>query len=782
MASFKDDEYSVIKSDIERLRKKTTMYISNKGSKGALHLCKEAINNAIDEAMSPNSWCNSIEIELNSNTNQLTVMDNGRGIPFNQVETICTFLHSGSNIEKDKDKDNAAEVAGENGVGVTAINALSKKLYFVIRRGKLEGKKGIFTFNDAKMEKPIIEKCKSTENGTAIVFIPDEKYLGKCTIDPKALTEWVNDISYTVPSNLKITLNHVKKGKDVAVTKKFHHPNGIVELLDEMVPEKMIKPIHLKQDSSRYTDGKSHSEIIYTIGEGDIGDAKNVRSFCNRVITIDNGTHVDAAKVAWCKAVLKIASEQMSDAEKKRISLSFEDCRIGLSFVIVLNTPNPGFTGQTKQKVDNDAIYKPMVDRIQEDLIEYFHNNPTEAKRVVLLVKNSAKERQSQIKVRRSDYKGFDNFEANTSKEYSPCSSKTYSELWIVEGDSAKGGVVKYRDNRHQAVFKLKGNPKNVYGCSLGEILQNSELKALTKVLGCGVGKDFHLKHLKFDKIIFFVDSDIDGWNMISLLSAYFLCVMPKIVEAGKVYRAMAPFYLMKDKNNPYILSKNEYYDIFANTVAKRMHLITSGGIELSNKEMKKLISANRDYLDELEPLVRYYSTNNEIIEFCILHNKDKDFAKKLKKRFPEIEYDPKEKVVKGSYNRVFQYLHIGKLFDERTKRLKKIIQEINHNDIYFTVNDNGVIDKNVISLGTFFMNTKKYLPKIDRRIKGIGELPGEVLWETTLNPVHRNLTRLTVTDLQQELDTVNLLHGPDSELRKAFMQDYTFNKDDIDT
>ena len=231
MPQFKDDSYSVIKSDIERLRQKTSMYISNTGAKGALHLCKEAINNAIDEAMSDLSPCDRIEIELDGNLNQLTVMDNGRGIPFEQVKTICTFLHSGSNIDKENEKENAAEVAGENGVGVTAINALSKKLYFVIRRN---GQKGFFEFKDAQMQEPIMEKCSKKEHGTAIVFVPDEKYLGKCKIDEKALKEWIDAISYTVPSHLHITFNYIKKGKDIPITTEFHHPKGIEELIQQM--------------------------------------------------------------------------------------------------------------------------------------------------------------------------------------------------------------------------------------------------------------------------------------------------------------------------------------------------------------------------------------------------------------------------------------------------------------------------------------------------------------------------------------------------------------------
>lgn len=779
MAKYVDDTYETIKSDIERLRKKTTMYISNKGTKGALHLCKEAINNAIDECMSEKSPANKIDITLDSNTNQLMVIDNGRGIPFTQVETICTFLHSGSNIDKETEKEDAAEFAGENGVGTTAINALSKKLYFTIRR---DGKIGTFTFVDGKMQEPVYTKGKANDHGTAIVFIPDEKYLGKCTISPKELESWINNISYTVPSSIKITYNHIKKGKDLPVTKVYHHPKGMEDLIDEMVPTTMIKPIHIYTSSDEFEDKKTHCETVITIADGDISDAKNVKSFCNRVITIDGGSHVDAVKNAWCKAVIHMTNEAMTDSEKSKYSVTYEDCRAGLSFIVVVNTPVPGFTGQTKQKVDNNNLYREMTVALQRDLKEYFEANPTEAKKVITLVKAIARERNSAIKVRRSDYKPYDKFEAITSKVYSPCSSKGYKELWIMEGDSAKGSFTNYRDYRFQAGFKLRGNPKNVYGCSVGEILQNPELRALTKVLGCGIGKDFNLKKLQFDKIIFFVDSDIDGWNMVSLLSAYFLCLLPEVVKAGHVYRAMAPFYLLNDKKHPYIVSKNEYFDLFAERVSKIMHLVDAKGKKLGQPEMRKLIMDNKDYLDELESLVKYYATNYKIIEFAILYGDDKNFGKLLTEKFPELTYDPVEKNISGSYNASYQYLNIGKQFKERSSRLARIINEADHGEVYYGLVENGKTTAENVSLGEFFIRTKAYLPSINKRIKGIGELPGKVLWETTLNPEHRELTRLTVSDMEDELETVRILHGPETSLRKSFMSDYVFNSDDLDT
>ena len=376
----------------------------------------------------------------------------------------------------------------------------------------------------------------------------------------------------------------------------------------------------------------------------------------------------------------------------------------------------------------------------------------------------------------------MDNFEAITSKLFKPCSSKEYSELWIMEGDSAIGGFEGFRDHRFQAGFKLKGNPKNVYGCTPAEVLANPEFKALTRALGCGMFNDFNIKKLQFDKIIIFVDSDIDGYNMTSLLSAYFLWCMPEIVQKGYLYKAMAPLYILKDSKHPYLVSKIEYYELFADTVVKNVKLIDENNHELTKAEMKKLITANKDYLDELETLSQYFYINHELIEFTVLNFEKPNFEKLLKKKFPEMSYDKKTNIMSGVHNMAYQYVSLGKTFMAKCHRLYEYIHDTNNGKIYYKAINKNDDKPELISLGTFFITNKKYLPAIDERIKGIGELPGEVLWETTLNPVNRELKRLTCFDLARELENVNILHGKNPALRKQLMAEYVLNKDDIDT
>lgn len=773
MAKFKDDDIRVIEDDLERLRERTTVYISYKGDKGALHLCKELINNAIDEAMSPKSPCKNIQIAFNEKENRLTVSDDGRGIPFQHIIDVVTKLQSSSNFGKTKEGAEVSLKAGENGIGLTAINALSEFLTIIVTR---EGKRGTFNFVDGRLQgEPIYEQADPNEHGTTAIFVPSEKYLGPCHIKEADLFSWLSLISHFVPSSKTIYYTPIKKKGDEKKTIKLKYANGPVKLLES----NMKKP--LLSTTMNFKSANPNVQVCFNYDEADSTDGYNTISFCNWVNTIQHGEHVSGAKTGYCQAMMKIVPTYMTENEKKKWNITFEDIRLGLCTEIFLFHNDPQFTGQTKECVGNREIFKDVRDAVYKATMAYMKDNAAEAKKISNYIKKNARARLEVSKIRKSDYKAMDSFEESVMSGYSPAIGKGYKELYIVEGDSAKGGVTGVRDAMTQAVFKIKGNPKNTYGIKLAEVLQNAEFKTLIKIIGTGIGKDFNLAQSKFDKIIIFVDSDIDGFNMTSLLSTFFLCFMPELVKAGMLYKAKAPLYILKDSKNKYILSKVEYYKIFADKVVENTTLIDSKGKKLSKEDMYTLIDSNKDYLLELEPLTQYFYTNPELIEFTLLHAPSPKFNSILKKRFPELTYDEATNVIQGSIDGVYQYLVADQAFFDKCERLTKLIKDVNKSDIYYTMESNGY--KSLTSLGMFFKNTKKYLPEIEDRIKGLGELDGEVMWETTLNPANRELIRLTIDDLERDLNTVKVLHGPDSKLRKAFMIDnnHKFNRDDLD-
>jgi DNA gyrase subunit B len=297
-----------------------------------------------------------------------------------------------------------------------------------------------------------------------------------------------------------------------------------------------------------------------------------------------------------------------------------------------------------------------------------------------------------------------------------------------------------------------------------------------------GSAYHFDIKKFRYGKVIAFVDSDIDGWNMLSLLSATMLWCYPEVVAEGRFYRTQAPLYLINDKKHPYVTSKTEYFKLYTEKFVKNIQLIDSLGHMLTTAEMRDLISKNMLYLDEIKSLQKYFYVDSEIFEFLIAHRKDRGIIGKFMKKFPESEYDKEIKLLSTVFKESRMTITINDNFFDKCKRLDHMINEVNNSRIYYQVIDKNVTLDGVYSLGSVFKLSEKYLPDVIERIKGVGELPPDVIWETVLNPQSRQLIRLTAEDIKRELDVVHVLHGPDPSLRKDFMKGYQFTKDILDT
>ena len=801
--AYQDDNITWIESDIEKIQKKTGMYISYVGSRGALHLAKEVINNAIDECISKKSPGNNVTVFFEDKDNKLTVMDNGRGIPFDKVELVCTKIQAGSKFTRDSDKvgiENKAFTAGENGVGITAVNALSDVMIFNIFR---DGEQGMFMFRKGKLIDKQITKCigkDAKKHGTLVSFVPSEEFLGKCKFDFKELQEWISTISYLIDPSVTLTFSYCKGKSDTIKEETYLHKDGIKDLVSDIVSKKLFDPIYLTfkgsykidndkvifaDESDKHTPNLGNDIIIqvaFTYNP-DVHDDDNDHyvTFCNYVNTIDHGVHLNAAKKAWCRAVTQLGNESLSENEAKKFQLGFDDARNGLYGAVNLMCDNPQFASQTKEKISNDALFKPINHIIFVKLMRYFKDNPLILKKAIAYVKSNAKSRLEITKIRKSEYKPVDNLSENTLACFNPANGRGYRELFLVEGKSAKGTLVKARDPESQALFALRGVPKNAYGAKITELLANQEFKYLIKILGCGIGQDFDIKKLKYDKIIIFTDSDIDGFRIASLLCAFFITQYPQIVQAGILYKAVAPLYIINDPKHPYILNKVEYYDYFADKVTKIIKLYDSNGIAYTPKQIKQLIIRNDDYLSTLDKLVNYDSVHPDIIEFtvqykCVKKVTDAKFKSMLKQRFNEMSYS--DNTVRGVYNGTYQSLTIDDLFIVRAKPLIVLLQDLGDN--LFSFEDGGRRFDNV-TFGQFMRYIIRYMPTTKSRLKGLGEMNDDTMWDSSLNPKTRQLIQLTSEDIERELERFGTLHGKDSDQRKELMKEYVLDIKDLD-
>jgi len=788
---FIDDKIEHIESDIKKIQTKPGMYIAQIGSAGALHLCKELINNAIDECINKNSPADVIDIFLDEGENEITVSDNGRGIPFDNMLVVCTTLQSGSKFTRE---GSGANSAGENGVGLTACNSLSHKFEIVSYR---YGEKSKVSFEEGELiGSQTTTKIKNKDkHGTTFIIQPSRFYMGDdCDIIADDLVAWIEKIVYLIPSNIKLNLSIKKKGKESLFNKKYTNKNGLYDLVKKLCVRPILDPITFIQ--SMKMKEKVHDRIIDRFIGLEVAftyDSSSVEfqseSFCNFVNTIDQGTHVDAVKTGILQYLTKQTKDSLSERDSKKIDIIFNDAAQGLFLTVNLSTDlNPQFTGQTKSKLGSNEFFKPLREMTYRALTEYFNKNPKDLKKIVDRVKTNAKARIESTKVRNSVIRGeTTNFEEHLMENFIPANNRgkdEYRELLIIEGKSARGSVETGRfDSDTQAVFSIRGVPLNAFGLNIDKVLQNTEFNNLIKILGCNCGPRFDMTKLRYNKIIIMADADSDGFNITSLLSAFFITHLPDVVKDGRLYKSVTPLYKIKSKYKEFVLNKKEFVEIFERQVRDNLTVMNPSTKKMySDKELQEVLMINRNYLEELTRLANRIVINPIILEYILIHRKEKDFYKNFRKAFPELTIDD-DNVLTGVYEGRYQILIMDSIFEKRINHLEEFINDENKN-MYFNVFEktkDESIDKGVMSLCQFLSMAQKFQPIIKTRFKGIGELEARDLRDNALDPRNRILIRLTVSDLERDLEKFNILHGDDSSERRLLMEHFRIERDDLD-
>lgn len=786
-----DDVIEHIESDIGKIQRKPNMYISYLGHQGALHLGKEIINNAIDECINQNSPADTIDVYLDETDNVFSVSDNGRGIPPESMVVVCTTLQSGSKFDRVDDNPSA----GENGVGLTACNALADRFEIISYR---DNKKMRVSFSRGVLTEPqsSISHKKDGKHGTTIVMQPSKFFMGEdCDIRSADLIDWLDKIVYLLPDGICINLSIKRRGKESLVTKKYVNKNGLSDYMLKLCERPMLGPIQFIK-TTRATEiirGKTFDRFIgleVAFGYSSTNTELITDSFCNYVNTIDSGVHVDAVKQGILQYLTKMTKESLSDRDAKKLDITFPDAAQGLILTINLYTNlQPHFSGQTKQKVTNEEFYKPLRSLTYKALDEYFKVNQKDLKKATDKVRLNAKARIESNKVRNSVIRGeTTNFDEHTMKNFAPANNRgknDYRELIIIEGDSALGSARNGRfDNDTQAMFALRGVPLNAYGAKLDKVLLNAEFKTLVQLLGTNIGERFDISKLKYSKIIILTDSDSDGYNISSLLCAFFIAHMPQIVEGGYLYKAIAPLYRLKDKKGTFILNKQGYIKVHEKNIRDNLTIIDPTAHKVyDDEQLQDILMKNRDYLETLTRLSNHLAIDPIVLEFVIMNYGNSNINKKLKKAFPELSVDS-DNILTGIHGGKFQLLVMDERFKFKIEDLQVYTDKINKGHMYFEVTEkssHGPVDKGLMSLAEFLMLGQKYQPIIRTRYKGVGELNPEELRETTLDPNKRILVRLTTDDINAELAEFNILHGNAADERKQLMSKFKLNRDDLD-
>ena len=515
-------------------------------------------------------------------------------------------------------------------------------------------------------------------------------------------------------------------------------------------------------------------------------------SFCNDIFNIDNGVHYDSAFDAVKKYLIYHTKKSLNDTEMKEMNIITSDVMSGLTFIISLSTDfNPGFEGQTKVKVGNPLLAE-HVSRISTVAVtEFFATRPKLLKKYIDRIKRNGKARLAATKAKASIIKdNTDSLSDYRSAKFTPANNKgknQYRELIILEGDSALGSAKSGRySNDTQALFAIKGVPNNGWNMSLNDVHDKIEFRQLVEKLGCNIGTKFDITKLKYNKIIIMTDADSDGFNITSLLCAFFIKHMPELVEAGVIFKVLPPLYEIKDKTKKFILDKGEYLTIFEHNVCENLAIVNEKGRRIDKGDFKDILVKNRDYADELMRVASHFAVHPTVIEFIALHHTKPNFEELISGRFSEMEVD--DNTVAGIYEGRFQLVVIDGILINKLNRLSNIIHDVNGGDINFNiveVANNKIVNKlGNKTLGELMILCQKFKPVILTRFKGLGELNALDLKNTSMNPNNRILVNLTVADMFRTLNIFRMLHGDlgdDAERRKEFMQGTQLSRDELD-
>ena len=678
-------------------------------------------------------------------------------------------------------------------VGLTAINALAK--LFMLSSFRADGTKRTITFNEGKKVDDKTTKCSPDEHGTLCVFRPSERFMGKnSNINADELVEWITKLSYQIPNEITMNLSVNRTGKAASQHMTLRNKNGMYDYLKKFSSNLIFNPIHIK-DKCKVLDvilnDKGEEETIERFLGVEVAfsfttdDIPFTDSFCNYVNTIDGGFHISSVQDAVAKYLFRETKEALTDKEKEKLEIKFMDVTNNLSVAVnVLTDLDPNFRGQTKDKVGNEEMVEPIRNMVTKGIREYFKNNPKDLKTAVTLIKNIAKARYEAQKVRNSVIKGKNNAldEHSIDGFRAAINGNKKKELYITEGDSALGSALSARNPYTQAIYAVQGVPKNTFKISLAKALDNDEIKELATIIGTNVGARFNIDDLKYDKIIIMTDGDIDGANITSLLCAFFLKHMPKLVEAGKIYKALPPLY--KLEGGVFVTDKKKYIELMEERISKSVKIYDLQGNQLSRTEVRALLMVNRTYPDILENTASNFSTDPLFMEFLVAHQKDKNFEKMLAKHYPEIKITDNGSFVSGIVDNKLQSIVINKSYYRRIEDLQELIFNVNRGNLYYRVVEidkrNGDIDRGVVSLGGLFRLVQRFRPKIEMRYKGLGELPPKQLWETTMSPENRHLIKMTIQDMERELQVFEMLHGKDDG-NKEMMRNYKIAREDLD-
>jgi DNA gyrase subunit B len=806
---------------LQAVRERPGMYIGDTNSGGLHHLVYEVIDNSIDEALA--GHCSKISIKLHKD-GSVSVQDNGRGIPTGKhekesikqgrdvsaLEVVMTILHAGGKFDK-----NTYKVSGGlHGVGVSCVNALSKKMLVEVRQN---GKHYEMEFAQGKPKYPLREIGEATSTGTCVTFWPDDTIFSVTVFEYEILLRRFRELAFL---NRGITIEFEDDRDTEHPPQSFCYEGGIISFVSYLNEHKapiFAKPIYITGSKESH-DGVVEFEVAMQWNET---YTETMYSYVNNISTKLGGTHVSGFSTALTRAFNQYIKNSGA-LKNEKLTVTGEDIREGMTAVLSLKIPNPQFEGQTKQKLGNNDVGALVQQIVGEHIVIYLEENPAIAKMIIEKAILSAQAREAARKARELTLRKTVLDSARLPGKLTDCQEKdpALCEIYIVEGDSAGGSAKGGRDRRFQAILPIRGKILNVEKARLEKILQNQEVGAMISAFGCGVGAgNFNLEKLRYHKIIIMTDADVDGSHIRTLLLTFFYRHMPALVENNFVYIARPPLYkVTRKKVGQYIHSEKEMDEYLLKLGVSDIYIRLAGHSEALPKEkVQEMMDAIREVEGLIVSIERKGVPFREFLrardaegrlprfqlnlgdrsqfvfseeEFVEIKKADEEFQRQRHEE--KIASIPEEE--KTDEMLVFRpkSLHFVELFEEeKMAHLRARLGEFHFSFEQYSIAEGKLFDiLNDEQVETPIYTLKEGIEYLRingrkgieiQRYKGLGEMNADQLWETTMDPKQRTLLKVTLPDAIAADHMFTMLMGEDVPPRRAFIEQHALSVKNLD-
>jgi DNA gyrase subunit B len=805
---------------LQAVRERPGMYIGDTGISGLHQLVYEVVDNSIDEVMA--GVCRTIEIVLHDD-HSISVEDDGRGIPIDRhegeskrqerdvsaTEVVMTILHAGGKFDKDTYKVSG----GLHGVGVSCVNALSKKLLVnVFKNGKIYE----IEFSRGPMVRPLNIIGETHKRGTKVWFWPDERIMRVLEVDYDILAKRLRELAFLNPG-VQISLRDERgEGRDDAIFSYSGGLSSFVSYLNENKGVLFDQPIYFK-GARQGDDGMIEVEIAMQWNDG---FAEAVFSFVNNISTKQGGSHLTGFSTALTR-VLNSYIKQHNLLKTDKLSVGGDDMREGLTAVVSVKVANPQFEGQTKQRLGNSDVASVVQQIVGEGLTVFLDEHPHVAKSIAEKAIISAQAREAARRAREMTLRKTVLDSGRLPGKLSDCQERNPAlcEIYIVEGDSAGGSAKTGRDRRFQAILPIKGKILNVEKARPEKVLQNEEVGKMVAALGCGIGHEmFRIDKLRYHKVIIMTDADVDGSHIRTLLLTFFYRHMPALIDEGHIYIAQPPlFKVSRKKTSCYINSEREMDNYLLELGMSDIRL-RRGDKELNRDEIKELSCAIleiENFISRIErkgiPFREYLGRRNdkgELPRFLVSIGDENLFVfseeelatlkqrneEEQKQRFDEtLASIPLEEITEHMRQFHVQPLSFFEFFDDviwisLTEELAKTGSSLDQYMIskenpVATVCDDGERIQQFYTLKEliefFRINGRKDIEI--QRYKGLGEMNPDQLWETTMDPQKRTLIKISLADAVAAEHMFTMLRGEEVPPRRAFIEQHALAVKNLD-